>query len=351
LCVALVVLAPAAMTTACSDDSSEHKGTGSIAITGTVASALNGAGIDHIVVHALRTDDPSNPYTTDIQLTNVNGIWSGGAAGLPAGTYQLMGDAFQGAVEMYMARADMVPVVANQTATVNLNFHAMQPGNPFQNSAPYITAISAGSRTVQVGQTITVSATAIDADNDPLTYTWSLPGTPVETGQSVQWTASGPGTFSLSVSVSDGRGGTSVGAITITVAAPQQNGSLAITAQFFDAPVINTIGLFDMATNSENAQPSPGDNVNIELAVSGGSPVCPPPPADGLCIGGGGPNLNISGTCIQPFSVPFLPGPMMMYPTVISGTPGQACSINVMVRDAAGAMSMGTFNFHLAQPL
>jgi hypothetical protein len=348
----LFAFIPASLTAACSDDSAEHQGTGSIVITGKVASALNGAGVDHIVVHVFRTDDPANPFSTDIQLTNVNGTWSGSGNNIPAGTYQLMGDAFQGAVEVYMARADMVSVVANQTATVNLNFHATQPPNPFQNTAPFITAISAGSRTVQPGATLPVSVTATDVDNDPLTYAWSQNGAPIPGGNvaSFVWTAPpAPGLVTLSVTVSDGRGGISVGSITITVAAPQQNGSIAINAQFFDAPQINSIGLFDLMTSSENSQPAPGDNVNVEVNVTGGTMFCPPPPTDGLCIAGG-PTVNISGTCIQPLNAPFFSGPMM-FPTVISGTPGQACNINVLVRDAAGATAIGTFNFHLAQPL
>jgi hypothetical protein len=58
--------------------------------------------------------------------------------------------------------------------------------------------------------TATVTATASDPDNDPLTYTWSASGGRVDgTGAKVRWLSAGTaaGTYKVTLHVDDGRGG------------------------------------------------------------------------------------------------------------------------------------------------
>jgi outer membrane protein OmpA-like peptidoglycan-associated protein len=74
--------------------------------------------------------------------------------------------------------------------------------------------------TVYVGKTSTVTATAQDPDGDPLTYRWSAPaGTfTAGTAASTPWTApmvEGP--VQVTVTVSDGKGGTASDVVTIQV--------------------------------------------------------------------------------------------------------------------------------------
>ena len=60
------------------------------------------------------------------------------------------------------------------------------------------------------GDTVAVTATASDPDNDPLTYTWSASGGQVDgTGPQVRWLSAGTavGTYMVTVHVDDGRGG------------------------------------------------------------------------------------------------------------------------------------------------
>ncbi len=60
------------------------------------------------------------------------------------------------------------------------------------------------------GDTVTVTATAADPDNDPLTYTWSATGGQIDgTGAQVRWLSAGTaaGTYTITVKVDDGRGG------------------------------------------------------------------------------------------------------------------------------------------------
>jgi glucose/arabinose dehydrogenase len=69
--------------------------------------------------------------------------------------------------------------------------------------------------------TTTLSATAVDAENDPLTYTWTFgDGTPEGTGATVQHTYSTPGTFFPQVVVSDGNSSINCGTVEIYIGTP-----------------------------------------------------------------------------------------------------------------------------------
>jgi hypothetical protein len=60
------------------------------------------------------------------------------------------------------------------------------------------------------GDTATVSASAIDPDNDPLTYTWFSSGGRIDgSGPQVRWlsTAVAAGNYTVTLHVDDGRGG------------------------------------------------------------------------------------------------------------------------------------------------
>jgi outer membrane protein OmpA-like peptidoglycan-associated protein len=79
--------------------------------------------------------------------------------------------------------------------------------------------------TILPGETVRVRATASDPDNDPLTYEWSAStGKVTGTGPEATFDSAGvtaPATVSVTVRVSDGRGGTAESRCTINVQAPQ----------------------------------------------------------------------------------------------------------------------------------
>jgi outer membrane protein OmpA-like peptidoglycan-associated protein len=63
---------------------------------------------------------------------------------------------------------------------------------------------------LDAGDTVTVTGTASDPDNDPLTYTWSASGGRIEgSGPQVRWLSAGvgAGTYTVTLRVDDGRGG------------------------------------------------------------------------------------------------------------------------------------------------
>lgn len=72
------------------------------------------------------------------------------------------------------------------------------------------------------GQTVTASARATDSQNLPLNYSWtSTAGNVVGTGPNVRWDLSGvsPGTYSITTTADDARGGTNTASADVTVEA------------------------------------------------------------------------------------------------------------------------------------
>ena len=88
------------------------------------------------------------------------------------------------------------------------------------NSPPQITDLSAQPTTVARGEVSASSCTATDPDGDTLTYSWISTGGSISgTGSSVTWTApSTLGIYTVTVTVSDGKGGTVARSVSITVA-------------------------------------------------------------------------------------------------------------------------------------
>ncbi|MCK4368394.1 MAG: DNRLRE domain-containing protein [Dehalococcoidales bacterium] len=78
------------------------------------------------------------------------------------------------------------------------------------NTPPVIASLTPSATNVLPSGSCTVTCTASDADGDILTYAWTATGGAISgTGNSVTWTApTTEGTYTISVTVSDGKGGT-----------------------------------------------------------------------------------------------------------------------------------------------
>lgn len=91
------------------------------------------------------------------------------------------------------------------------------------NSNPTITSgPTAAKTTLSPGEQTTVSVTASDPDGDVLSYNWTATGGKISpSGASATYTApSVSGSYTVSVSVTDGRGGSATGSTTVSVSAP-----------------------------------------------------------------------------------------------------------------------------------
>ena len=91
-----------------------------------------------------------------------------------------------------------------------------------KNSAPVISAVVVNPSSVAANGITTVTVTATDADDDPLTYAYDPNGGAITAnGASANWTAPGTaGAISVTVTVTDGQGGEANGTGNLTVTAP-----------------------------------------------------------------------------------------------------------------------------------
>jgi cytochrome c len=85
------------------------------------------------------------------------------------------------------------------------------------NAAPVLTASRDGQGTIGAGDAIKFTASATDADGNPLTYAWDFGDGQTSTQQSPTHTYGTPGTFTAKVTVSDGKGGTDSKSFTVVV--------------------------------------------------------------------------------------------------------------------------------------
>jgi hypothetical protein len=92
-------------------------------------------------------------------------------------------------------------------------------GQPVENHPPRIKALAAYPETVAVGKPAVVYCTAVDLDEDDLTYTWSADGGTLEgAGHIVTWTApDSTSDFTITCQVSDGQGGQAIDSVRIEV--------------------------------------------------------------------------------------------------------------------------------------
>ncbi|MDD5492009.1 MAG: SBBP repeat-containing protein [bacterium] len=93
--------------------------------------------------------------------------------------------------------------------------------NSTANHAPVILSLTANSVSISTGSTTTITCSASDPDNDSLTYTWNTASGIISgIGSQITWTAPGTsGSYLINCTVEDGRNGTALQSVNITVTA------------------------------------------------------------------------------------------------------------------------------------
>jgi hypothetical protein len=103
-----------------------------------------------------------------------------------------------------------------------------------KNNNPTVTSVMVTPGSVNANGIASVTVIATDPDNDPLTYSYNVTGGAISgSGAAVSWTApSMEGAHSVTVTVSDGKGGqaTGNGALTVLQAVTQVTGSARFPA-------------------------------------------------------------------------------------------------------------------------
>ena len=105
-----------------------------------------------------------------------------------------------------------VEVTSGSTRIIEINLVVNDP--------PKVT-LRASNGAPAIGQAVALSATATDADGDPMTYSWSKSGGALSaSGLSGKWHSPDSGTYTITFTASDGRGGVGTATVGITVQAP-----------------------------------------------------------------------------------------------------------------------------------
>ncbi len=159
----------------------------------------------------------------------------------------------------------------NYRVGTGLVFHlGGNPPPPPPNHPPTVTVaanpakVFAGS-----GDSIALKATASDPDNDPLNYKWSSTGGGIEgTGAEVRWNSSGvkEGTYTATVTVDDGRGGTASASTDYQVVAKPN--SPPIISSCAASPGTITVG--QKSTITTSASDPDNDPLTYSYKTTGG---------------------------------------------------------------------------------
>ena len=134
------------------------------------------------------------------------------------------------------------------------------------NHQPAITSLKAEPERVILSGSCQIVCTASDADGDELSYNWSASGGEINgEGATVTWTApNSVGSYNVTVTVTDGRGGEAMKQITITVRA---NKSPKITSVIADAVWTTPSGNLQVTCNASDPD---GDKLSYEWTTTGG---------------------------------------------------------------------------------
>ena len=99
------------------------------------------------------------------------------------------------------------------------------------NQPPLISSLTANAERVNPSGSCQIKCVASDPDGNKLSYTWSASGDISGEGSTVTWTApAAPGDYTITVKVTDGRGGEATAQLTISVAINQPPVILSLTS-------------------------------------------------------------------------------------------------------------------------
>lgn len=132
--------------------------------------------------------------------------------------------------------ATLILTVISGCAAPRETAHAVPASAPV-NNAPIISGLTADQQVVQPLGRVILTCQASDAESDNLSYSWTATGGILEaSAETASWTApSNPGSYRVTIVVSDGRGGSATGDSLITV--PEKpNNAPVISAIKFNRP-------------------------------------------------------------------------------------------------------------------
>ncbi|MFL5352544.1 PKD domain-containing protein [Archangium sp.] len=264
-----------ALAAGCGAPQQDEDTTGSAQLFGSVEQAISSADVTSVRVTVSAADMPAR--TSELVKTNYQ--WSGLVGKLPAGTGRsFSAEAFNSSgTKLYAGSATSVTILARQTTAVSITLQEVSPAAPFSNAAPIISSLSAAPGTVEPGGTVTLNASASDANpGDTLTYAWSAPsGTFAQPSSlSTSWTApASAATVPLTLTVTDSKG--LQGKVTFNVNVTSGKGDAAVNASLNTWPQVSNLSasataleVNDSTTVSATASDNDGDTLAYSWTAS-----------------------------------------------------------------------------------
>lgn len=145
---------------------------------------------------------PAN-VTRDLTYNATTGKFSGSIM-LPVGVQTLTARAYAGSLLVGQGTATAT-IVAGQTASVAMKILDATTPAPMADVPPAITVLSASSVQPTVGDAVTLSVSAADANGDPLSYAWTSTCTTgafsSTTSAQTTWTSTSTGVCTITVTV------------------------------------------------------------------------------------------------------------------------------------------------------
>jgi hypothetical protein len=167
---------------------------------------------------------------------------------------------FRGEKLMNKKRYLVIIVIVVAAVLLAILFYTM-----LANHRPAIASLEAPERVLPSGS-CQIACNASDRDGDELSYNWSANGGNISgTGAAVNWTApDSEGSYNVTVTVTDGRGGEVMKQVTIEVRA---NTTPTITNLVADAAWITPSGNLQVTCNATDPD---GDELSYEWSTTGG---------------------------------------------------------------------------------
>jgi hypothetical protein len=159
---------------------------------------------------------------------------------------------FRGSLVVVVAVLAMVAILGSACAAPAPP--EVTPPAPAPNQSPVISKVTASPAEIVTGESTTITATAADPDDDPLTYSWSVAeGAITGTGSQVTWAAPDKtGSFNINLTLEDNRGGQTTGSVTVSVIGPTKTVILN--------PVPSETGTVDQKNATDYSRTRAGDD-------------------------------------------------------------------------------------------